>query len=219
MQTKKQRIRENPIIRRARIVDEAIRIVGERGYNGFTVQALAERCGLTNAGLLHYFESKDRLLIALLDEIERREMDAVSPSVEQALAKIGSGEPVELLIFRALRDVGTSFARNPEMGRFLTVLLAESLNPDHPAHAWFGMVETETRALFVRLASALVDDPDDKAGQLLAAMRGLQLQWFRDECAFDLVPAWEALICAILPLDDPAQLRGEDLMSSEHDEH
>jgi AcrR family transcriptional regulator len=60
-------------IRRSQIVDEAIRIFGALGNCDFTVQAPAERCDLPNAGLLHYFGSTDSLLLALLDEIERRE--------------------------------------------------------------------------------------------------------------------------------------------------
>ena len=64
----RKRVREDPKVRRSQIVDEAIRIIGEYGYYGFTVQALAERCQLSNAGLLHYFGNKDDLLLALLDE-------------------------------------------------------------------------------------------------------------------------------------------------------
>jgi AcrR family transcriptional regulator len=196
----KQRVRENPVVRRARIVDEAIRIVGERGYNGFTVQALAERCGLTNAGLLHYFVSKDALLIALLDEIERREIDAIVPVIHPVLSHIEAGTATPADIFRALRHIGTNVAHSPELGRFLTVLHAESLNPDHPAHDWFELVEHETRSLFVQLAACLVADPQVKAAQLLAAMRGLHLQWFRSDCQFDLGTAWATLIEALLPM-------------------
>jgi AcrR family transcriptional regulator len=207
MQEKKPRVRENPAVRRARIVDEAIRIVGERGYNGFTVQALAERCELTNAGLLHYFESKDKLLISLLEEIERREIDAISPAVEMALSDGENVDTAKQVIFDVLLNIGTNFVRDTELGRFLTVLLAESLDPMHPAHSWFRLVEDETRTLFARLSRRLVSDPESKGRQLLAAMHGLQLQWYRSGCGFDFASAWEVMICDLLPLGDPALLR------------
>ena len=65
----RRRTREKPEVRRSRIIEEAFRIVGELGYRGFTVQGLAERCGLTNAGLLHYFGGKEDLLFAAMRHI------------------------------------------------------------------------------------------------------------------------------------------------------
>jgi AcrR family transcriptional regulator len=62
-----------------RAADQAIRIIGQRGYAGFGIQELAQRCQLTNAGLLYHFGSKDRLLIALLEDRDRR--DAVASIV------------------------------------------------------------------------------------------------------------------------------------------
>ena len=38
--------------RRQQITDEATRIIGQRGYYGFSMQELADSCGLTVAGLL-----------------------------------------------------------------------------------------------------------------------------------------------------------------------
>lgn len=106
----------------------------------------------------------------------------------------------EPVIFEALVAIGTNVARSPEIGRFLTVLLAESLTPDHPANAWFKLAEAETSALLVRLTAHLVPAPEAKARQLIAAMHGLQLHWFRADCSFDLVAEWEAMIAALLPL-------------------
>lgn len=59
--------------RRLAILDEAIQIIGEQGYRGSSINDLAKRCGLTTAGLLHHFGSKDGLLIALLEERDRRD--------------------------------------------------------------------------------------------------------------------------------------------------
>jgi len=51
----------NPEVRREQILEEAISILGRLGYHGFTIHELAERCGLSNAGLLYHFPSKDQL--------------------------------------------------------------------------------------------------------------------------------------------------------------
>jgi AcrR family transcriptional regulator len=203
---KKIRVRENPVIRHARIVDEGIRIIGERGYNGFTVQGLAERCGLSNAGLLHYFESKDALLLSLLDELERREMDGVAVLLGQSLEMLESGHAPGPIVFTLLREIIKRVTQAPETNRFITVLLAEALDPAHPAHQWFKTIEDETRTLFSRLSGYLVNDPEVRASELFAMMCGLQLRWYRADCGFDLVAVWEVAICRILPLGDVTQL-------------
>ena len=61
-------VRTDAAVRRAQILDETMRIIGERGYHGFGIQELAKRCDLTKPGVLHHFGSKDQLLIALLND-------------------------------------------------------------------------------------------------------------------------------------------------------
>ena len=85
------RSRDKPEIRRPSILDEAIRVIAERGY-GFTVQELAQSCGLSNAGLLHQFPSKERLFLAALEEIEAREAQFMSPLVRAAAGSLRGGD-------------------------------------------------------------------------------------------------------------------------------
>jgi AcrR family transcriptional regulator len=198
---KKPRIRENPVIRRAQIVDEGIKIIGERGYNGFTVQSLAERCKISNAGLLHYFESKDKLLISLLDEIERREMEMVSTHIADAFSALDGGAAPEPIVYKVLHSLVVNFAKTPEIGRFLTVLFAEALDKNHPAHDWIKLAERETLDLFEGLLVYLDVNRESKARQLYAQMRGLQLQWFSSDQGFDLVGEWSESIRTLLLFD------------------
>ena len=81
------RTRNDPEVRREQILDEAIRIIGQRGYYGFTVQELAQRCGLTNGGLLYHFGSKEQLLIAVLEERNRRNAEIVTSKVPRTALK------------------------------------------------------------------------------------------------------------------------------------
>jgi AcrR family transcriptional regulator len=192
---KPPRRRESPAIRRALIVDEAIRFIGERGYNGFTVQALAEQCGLSNAGLLYYFGSKDQLLISLLDEVERRETENVAPLANERAD--GEGSPART--FQILRTIVKGFVDRPEIGRFALVLQSEALDRLHPAHEWFSIREKAVLKLFAQLASPLVEDPKSCARQLVALMFGLEQQWIRADQDFDLLAEWEKAIGMILP--------------------
>src|SRR5919107_1273183 len=53
--------------RRAEILEAAMSVFGERGYANGSLQDIADRVGMTHAGVLHHFGSKEQLLIALLE--------------------------------------------------------------------------------------------------------------------------------------------------------
>ncbi|RKE85790.1 TetR/AcrR family transcriptional regulator [Rhizobium sp. AG855] len=61
-------------VRRA-LLDCAAQIAAEQGTAAITIQAVAERAGVTKGGLLHHFDSKQTLLAAvfadLLDQLDR----------------------------------------------------------------------------------------------------------------------------------------------------
>ncbi len=190
------RTREDPVVRRAQIVDEAIRIVGDRGYNGFTVQALAERCGLSNAGLLYYFGSKDRLLVAVLEAIEIREEEYLLPLIESARDGAGYKSGTQ---FSLLMAMVTRWVEQPEVARFTLVLQLEALDETHPAHIWFAELERQALEFLALLVDELTSDPHATARQLYALMNGIGHQWIRSKMSFDLLAEWEKAIRALLP--------------------
>lgn len=76
--------------RRREVVATAAKLFAERGYGATSMSDLTEATGLAAGGLYHYIESKEKLLIAICDELlepllERaREIVAEErPSVEQ----------------------------------------------------------------------------------------------------------------------------------------
>jgi AcrR family transcriptional regulator len=185
------RLREDPVVRRQQIVDEAIRVIGQHGFNGFTIQRLAAQCGLSNAGLLHYFGSKDALLIALLDEIERQETEILAPLVATA-RMVGDGSATALAArMQALRTIVARFAERPEVGRFTTTLQSEALDATHPAHIWFRERQQAALKLFEDMVEGFVPQPHATAQLLFALMNGLELIWLRADKNFDLLTAWD----------------------------
>ena len=52
--------------RREEILEAAMQVFAERGFKGASFDEVAERAGLTRQGVLHYFPSKKKLLLALL---------------------------------------------------------------------------------------------------------------------------------------------------------
>ncbi|MGR4863083.1 TetR/AcrR family transcriptional regulator [Caulobacter sp. LARHSG274] len=193
------RVREDPAVRRAQIIDEGVRLIGQHGFNGFTLQALAGRCGLSNAGLLHYFGSKDELFLAFLGELERQDSEVLAPLVARAGGKAdaASSRAVIAAFFRALSG---RFLRRPELARFAIMLQCESIDPTHPAHDWFLDREALAHDMFVSLLTGLTPDPQSAARQLLAFTNGLAQQWLRSNRAFDLALEWDKAVMAVLPV-------------------
>ena len=64
MPTKKEIAKEGSI---AAILDAAVREFSEKGYSGATTRSIAEAAGVSNGLIMKYFESKDRLLCAIVD--------------------------------------------------------------------------------------------------------------------------------------------------------
>jgi AcrR family transcriptional regulator len=52
---------------RARILDAALDVFSEHGFEGSSLQEIADRLNLTKAALYYYFRSKDELLEALVE--------------------------------------------------------------------------------------------------------------------------------------------------------
>src|SRR3954453_6211418 len=78
--------------RREEILAAAMELFGARGYRGTTIAQVAERAGLTDAGLLHHFPSKEHLLIAVLQHREALDIERMRS------ARQNSTTPIEALL-------------------------------------------------------------------------------------------------------------------------
>ncbi|MDF0540872.1 TetR/AcrR family transcriptional regulator [Sphingobium sp. H39-3-25] len=186
------------IERRRLILEQAATIVSECGYNGFGLQELAARCGLTKPGLLHHFPSKEALLVAVLRDRDRRDEIAV---VAATRAHTSAGNPPGPSLSEVRETLHAIVARNgsqPELVRLYAVLRAEALSPSHPAHDYFNAREAAARDLFAQMLSPHVADPPAAARYVMALMLGLEMQWLRDGLSFDLVEAWDGAVSALL---------------------
>ncbi|HEU4610422.1 MAG TPA: TetR/AcrR family transcriptional regulator [Kofleriaceae bacterium] len=56
---------ESPKLRR--ILERAARLIFEKGFDGTSMQDIADACGLTKAGLYHHVATKEALLIAIME--------------------------------------------------------------------------------------------------------------------------------------------------------
>lgn len=158
--------------KREEILTTALEVIAREGYRGTSVRELADAVGLSQTGLLHYFESKDELLTAVLrrrDEIDARaEHDLSGPE----------------LLAHALRHNATV----PGLVMLYAQLSVEAADPVHPAHRYFHERFAQMRAQIAgmvragqaegSIAASL--DPEKAATIALALADGLQIQWLYD---------------------------------------
>ena len=105
--------------RKQRILAIAERLLARNGWRNTSLAQIAKEAGVSPAGLLHHFESKEQLLNAVLDA--RDDDDDMHAD--------RSGD----LVTEICR-VAERFHRAPELVGTFTVLLVENIAPDAPLH-------------------------------------------------------------------------------------
>ena len=176
---------------REQVVRVAMEEFAARGYRGASLDMIGARIGVTRQTLLHYFPSKVKLLLAVL---ELREQQDAERFIE--LAREHGWWFAEL--FPA---VIRYYTEHPELTRLYTVLSAEAVDPEHPAHEWFVERYRRVRGQMAdaiaaaQAAGHLSSDirPEPQAAALLALLEGLQLQALLDPGAIDVEGAVSAM--------------------------
>jgi AcrR family transcriptional regulator len=161
-----------PEVRRAQIAAVTQELVSERGYWGITMADIAKAAGVTVQGVLHHFPSKDDIMLEVLT---RRDVDDIQSVVDD-------NHPVRDVfdfIFVIERLVARNAAR-PQLIRMYSILNAESLNPDHPAHEYFDQRFRRGVDTFAELATPWHPDPHEVGVKVIALLDGLQLASLRD---------------------------------------
>ena len=183
---------------RQRILAAATTVFGARGYNNGSLIEIAELVGMTHAGVLHHFGSKNKLLISVLqyrDDQDVVDLDGHHPPIGAEFLP------------HLLRTVRTNLTRSGIVQAY-AVLSAESVTAEHPAGPYFKDRFDRLRGLIVDAYTAVapVGTPRERllaaASATIAVMDGLQVQWLHDETV-DMPEAVEATIVGLI-----AWLRG-----------
>ncbi|MEV4429684.1 TetR/AcrR family transcriptional regulator [Streptomyces sp. NPDC049602] len=158
--------------RRRKILDAALAAYAEAGSRGVSVRDIAQRVGMTDAGVLHHFGSREALLTAVIEARDIAAQEVHTP---------------ETVLWRT--EALVENAATPGLVKLFLDIAAAAADPDHPGHTFF----TERyRGLREQIAALLLAGPppglrsagplsrcdaDWGARVLLAATDGLQIQW------------------------------------------
>jgi AcrR family transcriptional regulator len=111
-------------IRREQIVEAALALIANQGLRRLSIAAVARRVGLVPSGIYRHFKSKDELLAAVLDRIERR----LLANVEEARKE--SEDPMERLKGVLMRHI--RFLREGKVISIPRMIFSEDVRTDGP---------------------------------------------------------------------------------------
>jgi len=165
------------VAKRDEILTTALEVIATNGYHKTTIRDLAAAVGLSQTGLLHYFDTKEELFVEI---IRRRDAQLEEQSSED-------GQGAEHLI-DGLVDVGRRNAAVPGLVQLYSQFSTAATEEGHPARPYFqaryaeyreriaGLIREEQKAGHIPASL----DPDRTAVLLAAATDGLQTQWMLD---------------------------------------
>ncbi|MBT1679516.1 TetR/AcrR family transcriptional regulator [Curtobacterium aurantiacum] len=162
------------IAKREEILTVALDLVASQGFRRTSIKDIADAVELTQAGLLHYFDSKDELWVEILrrrDELDlAHDWQAADPAALLAAIVRHNAEVPGLVQM------------------FVNLSAAAATDSEHPAHEYFReRYERSRRDLSADFRTMQQDgrlrtdiDPDELTSVLLAVSDGMQIQWLFD---------------------------------------
>ncbi|MFE6719361.1 TetR family transcriptional regulator [Streptomyces albidoflavus] len=181
--------RANGVESRQRILDAAVEIAGERGYEGTSIAAVSAACGLPASSIYWHFKDKDDLIAAVIERSFDTWLAAITLPGEEF------GSPLERAVAVA-GNVAKSLVDAPDFLR-LGLMLALERRPTEPrGRTVFLQVRDIACAKIAEMAETLVPGLDEKSVQTLttyavAGADGLFVQREIHGDAVDLVAMLE----------------------------
>src|SRR5690606_38645842 len=160
--------------KREAILDAALEVFGEVGLHGASIREIAARVGVSHQSLMHYFPTKNELLMAVLRRRDER--------LRRHFADEGGMSIAELI------SVAEINVRIPDVIALYNMASAEATFEDHPAHEYYA----EFYQSLISSMSLFLSRAEERgflregwtaktaAQAILGMMDGLQLQWLYD---------------------------------------
>lgn len=170
--------------RRREIQQAALEVFSASGYNNGSIRDIADRVGISQAGVLFHFKTKVDLLSAVLELRDDHSKDRFAASSDPGIDQL-----------RAVVNLVRDNVQEPLIIELYSVLSAESTRREHPAHVYFRdryqwiIAHAQKSFLALREQGLLRSgvEPGHAARTLVATIDGLQLQWLYDNDSVDMV--------------------------------
>lgn len=182
---------------REKIIQAATELFAQQGFRGAKMSSIAKAAELTEPGLLHHFPSKTHLLMGVLEERDRVDGERMRVLLEK-----NGNHFVE-----AWTKLVEHNETVPGLVQLFTLLVAESISPDHPAHDFFiQRYQSKRKHMTQRITLAQEvgwvrsDIPAKTLTVLIfALMDGLQVQWLLEPEKIDMSAAFRTMMDLLKP--------------------
>jgi AcrR family transcriptional regulator len=176
---------------RENITQAAIEFFAQQGFRGTKMADIAKAANLTEPGLLHHYPSKTRLLMEVIKERDRID----SERMRATLQKNGNH----------FLEAGIELVEHnetvPGLVQLFTLLVAESISQDHPAHEFFTERYQRERGHMAQVImqaqqanEVRSDIPAETLATLIfAVMDGLQVQWLLEPEKINMPKVFQVL--------------------------
>lgn len=174
------------------ILDAALEVFGEMGLHGASLREIASRVGVSHQSLMHYFPTKNELLMAVLRRRDER--------LRQHFTDEGGMSIGELIA------VAEGNVKIPGLIELYNMASAEATNEDHPAHEYYAAFYEnliDSMATYLSRAEDLGFlregwTAKTAAQAILGMMDGLQLQWLYNREEVNVADAMNLLVKALI---------------------
>jgi AcrR family transcriptional regulator len=190
---------------RQSILEAATRALQAYGYRGASLRKVGELAGIDQSSIMHYFASKEALMLAVLEDAERQSAEFSREHRPEGLRDV----PASMVdLARENTDHGSALVT-------FAVLEAEATAPDHPLHEYFRERGERRRAALAGWFRVMVDagllkagvDPEIAAGSFLALWQGIEIQWLNAPEGLDVPRHLEHFLSLVLVEDWEARAR------------
>jgi AcrR family transcriptional regulator len=157
--------------RTADIVGAAVEVFLQKGYEGASMDAIAQRAGLTKGGLYHHFAGKDEVLLYANERL--------SEPVMELMTRAGRGRGAAAALRLFVRNYVRYWAERPRELQFFFLTMTKAFTSPF-AREWYARSYAGMIAFYEGLLAAAVEqgslpphDTHARALTLAAAMDGL----------------------------------------------
>ncbi len=171
-------------IRQEQIIDQAIKIIHQKGYSGLSIRELATQVGITEPAIYRHFRSKEDIVLGILER-----MDRLGENLHQEMSRLPDvRSKIRFLIENHLHFL----EKNPEM---TSVIFSEDIFEPRDAirqklHQIILKRQEMVKQILVEAQQQgqLVQvDPDELTSLILGYVRMVVLEWRWSRFGFPLV--------------------------------
>jgi len=187
--------------RRVQIIDTAIDLFSAKGFHAVSLREIADKVGISQAGLLHHFPTKAALLMAVLQDRDDKNR-------EDEERRRAEGADVMEVFLHILEEN----EQKPVLVQLFALLSAEGLSTEHPAHEWWSLRYASIVGTMATELAEVIDESTLPAGVtletvarwLIALGDGLRMQWLLDRDSVNRAETVGQFITLLRSITGPA---------------